>query len=231
MPQGGACSPAGHRADGGLLGRLAPTVARLRNRFNTAFGTKAYDVYLVWTRWGGSERGEGDEHPILQLELLPTPVVEDLASVAFQGTTGGILPVGSVRLTQVTPMITANVLEGNNPPDLRYLDMADRCGRPARVYGQPAVPASLAGLTPIEAARANAGLSPYASNRIPDRVSFFYEIVERNAPGARRQRFRLSSTPFRRKGQFDWTLVLERESEDRTRGGESKIGRDPLNDF
>lgn len=222
MPsQSGGCE-----GQGDFLGRFAPTVDRIRQRFNQQFGLKAYDVFMVWTRWNGAERGEGNETLMMQVELLPTPVVEDLTSLSLQGFSAGTLPVGSVRISQVSASIRADTLSGFLLPSIEYLGMAEGCGKPARMMGE-GTPTRLAGLTAIEAARLNAGLdSKGRKYSVDPRVEFFYEIVER-APNAQRQKFRLLSVPFKRKGSFDWTLVLERVSEDRSRRGQSTIGPDP----
>lgn len=222
MPQSDGC---GGERD--FTRRFAPTVDRIRNRINRITGIKAYDVFLVWMRWDGEERGEGTEKLVMQVELLPTPLVEDLSAIAYQAYSGGVLPTGSVRISQVSASLRADTLSGNLLPSTDYLAAADGCGKLRVGLTGKGVWTSYAGLTPIEAARLNAGLDtrPHA-HTIDPRVEFFYEIVER-APNAQRQKFRLASVPFKRKGQFDWTLMLERISEDRTRAGASKIGVDP----
>ena len=222
MPNTG-CNPSGE--GGGFLGRFAPTVARLRNRFNVSFGTKAYDVFLVWTRWDGDERGEGYEHEVMRLKLLPDPVVEDLTAIALQGFSGGVLPVGGMRISQVTPMLTADNLIGNTLPNLDYLTMISSCGYPGPF--REGTPSSLAGLTLIEAAKINAGLTPREPRyRIGRKIEFFYEIVEKGVPNAQRHKFRIAGLPFKRKTSFDWSVILEKVSEDRSRSGRSQIGPD-----
>lgn len=58
-------------------------------------------------------------------------------------------------------------------------------------------------------------------NTIPEPYSFFYEIVEdgRGDDPPVRAKYRLLSTPFRRAGQVDWTILLEKISEDLGRDG------------
>lgn len=62
--------------------------------------------------------------------------------------------------------------------------------------------------------------------RIPEDVEFFYELTEdgRGEDNPVRMRFRLVSEPFRRPGKIDWTILLERVSEDRARDGSMPIG-------
>lgn len=62
--------------------------------------------------------------------------------------------------------------------------------------------------------------------RIPQPYEFFYEVVEDGRGDAHppRAKFRLLSEPFRRPGKIDWTLMLERISQDRTRDDLSAIG-------
>lgn len=65
-------------------------------------------------------------------------------------------------------------------------------------------------------------------DRIPGNVEFFYELVEDGRAGdqPRRERFRPASDPVRRAGKVDYSIVLERISEDRDRGGREQIGPD-----
>jgi hypothetical protein len=66
------------------------------------------------------------------------------------------------------------------------------------------------------------------ADHIPEPFSFFYEVVEdgRGDNPALRSKFRLLSFPFRRAEQVDWTIMLERISEDRNRYGQSQAGVD-----
>lgn len=59
---------------------------------------------------------------------------------------------------------------------------------------------------------------------IPQPHAFFYEVREdgRGDPRPLRQRYRVMSYPFRDAENAQWTLMLERISEDRGRDGESK---------
>lgn len=61
---------------------------------------------------------------------------------------------------------------------------------------------------------------------IPQPFEFFYEVVEdgRGDCPAKRVRCRPMNMPFRRADQADWTIMLERTSEDRTRDDKSAIG-------
>lgn len=165
-------------------------------------------VWLVWTRWGGLERGEGRESVLAQVPILPRPKVIDLTSVSFSPFSAGLLPVGSVRLEQVSADLTEDVLTGRMLPGLPYLDM---CGAPR--LGPAMGPPELVGRTDAEK------LSPFVrTESIEQPYEFFYEIVE-DRPGSLRRRFRLLSTPFRDAEKFSWSIVLERMSEDRRRDG------------
>jgi hypothetical protein len=61
-------------------------------------------------------------------------------------------------------------------------------------------------------------------DRIPNDWEFFYEVREdgRGDDPARRFKFRLLSEPNRHPENLEWTLMLEKISEDRGRNGESK---------
>lgn len=199
----GACGPP-------LVERLQPTVDKLRQRF-TSFGLRNYVVLLVWTRWGGLERGEGHETILAQVPILPRPKVIDLTSVSLSAYSAGLLPVGSVRVEEITGQLTEDVLMGKQIPPQPYLDA---CGAPHIGAGQA--------LPPDILARTSSEMIGQPFVRVRDRVEepfeFFYEIVE-DRPNSTRKRFRLLSSPFRDPGKFQWMITLERMSEDRQRDG------------
>jgi hypothetical protein len=64
------------------------------------------------------------------------------------------------------------------------------------------------------------------ADRLPDNVEFFYEIQEDGRDGHKgtRMRCRPLAEPFRRAGKVDWSVTLERISEDRDRDGREQIG-------
>jgi hypothetical protein len=196
-------------------------VDKIRQRLTT-FGLRVYHVDLVWTRWTGEERGEGEEHELRRVRILPAPLVVDLTSVSLSPVTAGILPVGSVRLEQVTTRLTSDDLRGLTVPGQAYVN---GCG----IYAQSGhTPPSVLGLTPGE----QIGAQAPSPDRIPQPYEFFYEVSEDlTGTGAtqpsQRMKYRLFSQPFRRPGKFDWTVVLEKISEDRDREGHSKYGPDP----
>lgn len=150
----------------------------------TRFGVRPYQVWLVWQGWTGDERGAGRVGELKRVALLPTPKLEDLSAVALDPRSGGVLPVGTVRLTRVSASLAADLLRGRAYPNL-----GDEIG--------------------------------------PD-VEFFYEVREDGRAGDNpiRERFRLAAEPMRRPGKVDWTILLERMSEDRARDGKDQTGED-----
>lgn len=198
-----------------LAQRLAPTVDRLRQRL-TGFGLRPYLVFLVWTRWTGLERGEGEEVELRRAPIVPNPKVEDLTSLTFNPFSAGVLPVGSLRLSEVTTRLTADNLLGKLVPPQSYFD-----GCRFQGAGRQLAPEAL-GQSPAD----SIGHSPPAlPSHVHEPNEFFYEVVEQ-VPGAQRSKFRPFSQPFRRAGKFDWTIVLERISEDRDRRARSNVGVD-----
>lgn len=99
-----------------LAARLAPRADRLR-QLATRLGVRPYRVFLVWTRFGGEERGEGDERELRRVELLPTPQVQDLTGVQYNPFSGGALPTGSVRVDRIScAAYNEDLLRGEAPP-------------------------------------------------------------------------------------------------------------------
>jgi hypothetical protein len=112
------------RAGGSLASRLAPVADRLR-QLNTRFGIRPYRVFMVWTQFGGAERGEGGERLRQRIELLPTPVVKSLDNIAFSPWHAGILQVGSLRVSEVSAVAYGeDVLRGF---DVRLIPELDLC--------------------------------------------------------------------------------------------------------
>lgn len=109
MPKVRALTP--DQAKRTLANRFGPRVDRIR-QFNTRFGVRPYRCFLVWMCWGGSERGEGTEKEVKRVEILPTPQVTDLTAQTLTAFSGGVLPVGSVRVTQISTQYTFDVLSG-----------------------------------------------------------------------------------------------------------------------
>src|SRR5689334_10543435 len=94
-----------------LAARLGPVADKIR-QIATNMGARPYRVYLVWTISGGAERGEGVERLVHEEELLPTPLVLDLTSIALQPYSAGKLPVGSVKVSQISTSYGEDVLSG-----------------------------------------------------------------------------------------------------------------------
>ncbi len=63
-------------------------------------------------------------------------------------------------------------------------------------------------------------------DHIPEPYNFFYEVVEDGRSGIveERSKFRLLNLPFRRPGKLDFTIMLERVSEDRNRLAKNVMG-------
>lgn len=172
MPKVRALTPA--QAKNTLVNRFNPKADRLR-QLSTKFGLRPYRMFLVHTKWDGAERGEGFEHLTSRAELLPTPQIINMDNVSFSFFHAGTLPVGSIRVDQISGTFTEDTLRGK----LGHQDEVDPT------------------------------------------TDFFYEVVEdgRGDPNPLPSRYRLLSMPFRRAGKLDWTILLERVSQERDREG------------
>jgi hypothetical protein len=156
----------------------------------------------VWTRYTGEERGEGREEIIAEVEILPTPKVGDLTAVTYNPFSAGTLPVGAIRVNRISSQYSEALLAGK--------------------------------VLPVSAGTGADLSEPH---------DFFYEIVdddrdEHPTPAcrprtdialtgksrSRRKRFRVLGSPDRREGQIDWTIYLERASEDRLADGSIALG-------
>lgn len=134
-----------------LAHRLGPKVDRIR-QIATRLGVRPYRVFLVWSKFTGSEVGEGSELYIRTIELLPTPVVMSMDGISLNPFAQGVLPIGSVRLTRVSSQMTFDQLTGRlahedslpEPYDFFYEIVEDGRGDPEpvrqrfRLLSQPA---------------------------------------------------------------------------------------------
>jgi hypothetical protein len=218
MP-GTPCNPLGSYQQT-LAARLAKRADKLRVKYQQ-FGLRPYLVWMVWTRWGGEERGEGVEREQRRVQILPAPKVQDLTAISLQPQSGGLLPVGSVRISSVTTTLSLNMLLGRQLPGMQFFDA---CGLPQMIGA--GTPVALVGRTQEEQMFINAGIQKVNTNRIPETYEFFYEITNAAIPDSPRYKFRLFNTPFLNAEKFGWEFVLERISEDRNAAGESQIGTD-----
>lgn len=138
-----------------LVGRFekksgGPGLVDKMRQLHTKFGARSRRVFLVWVRWTGVDRGEGGVRVIREFELLPTPEVADGAS--RNPYSAGMLPMGSIRLNEVSAALSIDTLTGRlvpgagpieQPDDFFYEIQEDaRSGQPGararyRVAGEP----------------------------------------------------------------------------------------------
>lgn len=113
MPRPRPLSP--FEAKRSLANRLVGPADRLR-QFATRLGVRPYRCFLVWTKFTGDERGEGDELLIARIELLPTPKLSELTGIQLLVYGGGNLPTGSLRIEKVSETFTEGQLMGRQIP-------------------------------------------------------------------------------------------------------------------
>jgi hypothetical protein len=65
-------------------------------------GLRPYRVSFVHARWTGARRGDGVEEVITQREILPVPLVQDMAGIARQLSLAQIDESGSVLITKIS---------------------------------------------------------------------------------------------------------------------------------
>jgi hypothetical protein len=109
-----------------LANRLGTRLGDNLRQLNTKFGIRPYRLFLVWTKWTGIERGEGDEQVVAEHEILPTPKVESLDSVALSIFAAGQLEVGSVRVSEVSLKLTRDQLTGRDIPGVGIVDHVEQ---------------------------------------------------------------------------------------------------------
>lgn len=91
-------------------------VADNARQIATNLGLRPYRVFLIWTKWTGEERGEGDETEFRRIEILPTPKVNSLDNVTFGLFHAGTVPMGSLRVDRISATFTQDTLQGRIIP-------------------------------------------------------------------------------------------------------------------
>jgi len=96
-----------------LAHRFAKRADRLR-QLATRFGIRPYRCFLVWSKSDGAEYGAGRTQEVKRVEVLPTPKVRP--NLMRTLLSGGIVPTGSVELTEVSATLTYDELIGRTIP-------------------------------------------------------------------------------------------------------------------
>ena len=120
---------------------------------------------------------------------------------------GGMLPVGSVRIRKISTNYTADQLSGLAIPN----DVFEDENNPPRRSSARHLPPK-----------------PSVTD-LPQPFDFHWEIREdgRGDNPAARSRYRLLSWPWRNPGGLEWQVMLEKVSDDDTREGKPTSGFDP----
>jgi hypothetical protein len=183
-----------HRARGSLaqrLGRVADGVRQIA----TDLGARPYRCYLTWWRWSGATRGQGHASLLARVEILPTPKVDSLDSIAFSIFHAGTVPAGSIKVSEISVVsFSEDHLRGLLIPCLPWAEM----------QGEPPQVADRAGT---------------AEGTIAQPFEFHWEVAEdgRNNRAPEIKSFRLLSNPTLKATQAQWQVMLERISPDELR--------------
>ena len=105
-----------------LARKLIPVVDGIRD-LRTQFGLRPYQVRLIRTQWTGGKRGLGQELTVIDLPILPTPLISDLTGVALTVTPSALEELGTIVLSEISGAYSDDMLlgkddQGNGPgPD------------------------------------------------------------------------------------------------------------------
>lgn len=94
-----------------LGGKLTNCVDKIRD-LKTKLGARPYQVFLVFTRWSGGERGVGVEEVVKRDPILPTPNVAPIDQLTTTLQSVGLDEVGEVRVTEISVAYTEEELRG-----------------------------------------------------------------------------------------------------------------------
>lgn len=233
MRRVGQLSPA--QASRTLAHRLAPRIDRLR-QISTRLGVRPYNVNLVWGRWNGRARGEGVFSVIKSIPLLPNPKVEDLSAIALDPRSAGVLPVGSVRLTEISATYTHDMLIGlwvptqptdRLPENVEFFYELVEDGRGLDLNIGEMSTAGTPTSCPTTSCVCNTcttGGSCGSVGALCPPPCIDPATIPDAGIGPMRGRYRAASEPMRRAEKIDWTIIIERVDEVRDREGREQIG-------
>lgn len=86
-------------------------------QIDVRLGNRPYQCFLVWTRWDGAARGDGNQVVVCRHQILPTPVVTDLTAMQKKPTSVGVVLDGTLRITEISTQYTLEVLLGQTLPE------------------------------------------------------------------------------------------------------------------
>lgn len=99
--------PARHPTLAEELGEVADDLRQLY----TDEGLRPYRVFVVVVTWSGGEPDRGEARVESEREFLPTPLL-DLRPLRKRNRSGGTVERGQCRLTQVSPTMTEDEIQG-----------------------------------------------------------------------------------------------------------------------
>ena len=105
--------PTKMRLSGTLAQKLIPVADGIRNLF-TRFGLRTYKVRIVRIRWAGGRRGLGVPTVASELDIFPTPLVQDLTTLTEIATPVGLDESGVIVVSEISGRFTDD--------QLRFLD-------------------------------------------------------------------------------------------------------------
>lgn len=94
-----------------MLSSLVCTADKIRDLY-TKLGARPDQVFLVWTRWSGGERGIGTEQVACTIRLLPTPLVSDASYIRRETESAGVIEDGRVRVSEISLRYSEDLLIG-----------------------------------------------------------------------------------------------------------------------
>jgi hypothetical protein len=88
-----------------LAQKLVPVADRLRDLY-TKFGMRPYKVRVVRIRWSAGRRGEGTPIVEAAMDILPTPLVQDLTTMTEIVQPIGLDEVGMIAVSEISGRFT-----------------------------------------------------------------------------------------------------------------------------
>jgi len=106
--------PTGMQSSQTLARKLIPIVDSIRD-LATKFGTRPYKVRVVRARWSSGQRGVGT--PVIEraLDILPTPLLQDMSGITEIVQSVGLDEIGGVSVSEISGRFTDEELRFCQP--------------------------------------------------------------------------------------------------------------------
>jgi hypothetical protein len=94
-----------------VAAKLVPVADNLRD-LQVKLGIRTYQVRIIKTRWTGGYRGDGVEIIVSSMDVLPTPLVDNVGNLSEQVQSYGLVEDGTMQISEISGRYTESEVLG-----------------------------------------------------------------------------------------------------------------------